>query len=297
MKPAPFKYAAPEAVSETLELLRAHGEDGKLLAGGQSLVPLLNMRLARPSVIIDLNAVRELSYIKEDNGDVVIGAMTRQREVELSPLVRRKLPLLAEALGYVGHPQIRNRGTIGGSIAHADPSAELPAVAAALGATMVVRGPKGRRTLTPEQFFLGFLTTALAPQELLVEVRFPAHEKMGTAFLEVARRHGDYALAGVAVTLTRNGEATKDCRLAFTGVGPGPVRIPEAEGAVIGNRLTSQVLGEVSKIVTDRLDPDSDVHASVEYRKHVAGVLSVRALQLAYGRAAGTRERGNAGTR
>lgn len=293
MKPAPFKYAAPESVAETLALLRTNGQDGKLLAGGQSLVPLLNMRLARPSVIIDLNAVSELSYIKEDNGEVVIGAMTRQRDAELSQIVRHKLPLLAEALGYVGHPQIRNRGTIGGSIAHADPSAELPAVASALRATMVVRGLKGRRALEPEQFFIAFLTTALDPQELLVEVRFPAHQKMGTAFLEVARRHGDYALAGVATTLSRNGDSIQDCALAFTGVGPGPVRIAEAEAAVIGNRLTPQVLDEVRKIVTDRLDPDSDVHASVEYRKHVAGVLAVRALRLAYERAGQMRKRVN----
>lgn len=289
MKPAPFKYAAPDSVPETLTLLRAYGRDGKLLAGGQSLVPLLNMRLARPSVIIDLNAVRELSYIKEDNGEVVIGAMTRQRDAELSPVVRRKLPLLAEALGYVGHPQIRNRGTIGGSIAHADPSAELPAVVAALGARMVARGPKGRRSLDPEEFFLALLTTALGPDELLVEVRFPAHQKMGTAFLEVARRHGDYALAGVAATLSPDGDAIHDCRLTFAGVGPGPVRIAEAEAAVIGKHLTPQILDEVRKIVTDRLDPDSDVHASVEYRKHVAGVLAARALRLAAHRLGGAR--------
>ncbi|HET6780991.1 MAG TPA: xanthine dehydrogenase family protein subunit M [bacterium] len=289
MKPAPFKYSAPETVLETLALLREHGQDGKLLAGGQSLVPLLNMRLARPSVIVDLNAVHELSYIKEDNGDVVIGAMTRQRDAELSPLVTRRLPLLAEALGYVGHPQVRNRGTIGGSIAHADPSAELPAVAAALGARMVVRGPKGRRVVESEKFFLALLTTALGPDELLVEVRFPAHQKMGTAFLEVARRHGDYALAGVAAILSADGDSIKDCRLAFTGVGPGPVRIPEAEAAVTGNRLTSKILSEVRQIVAGRLDPDSDVHASVEYRKHVAGVLAVRALRLAHQRATGTR--------
>lgn len=289
MKPAPFKYAAPESVRETLTLLRAYGRDGKLLAGGQSLVPLLNMRLARPSVIIDLNAVRELSYIKEDNGEVVIGAMTRQRDAELSPVVRRKLPLLAEALGYVGHPQIRNRGTIGGSIAHADPSAELPAVVAALGARMVARGPKGRRSLDPEEFFLALLTTALGPDELLVEVRFPAHLKMGTAFLEVARRHGDYALAGVAATLSPDGDAIHDCRLSFAGVGPGPVRIAEAEAAVIGKPLTPHTLDEVRKIVTDRLDPDGDVHASVEYRKHVAGVLAARALRLAANRLGGAR--------
>lgn len=285
MKPAPFRYAAPESVAEALGLLRSYGQDGKLLAGGQSLVPLLNMRLARPSVIIDLNRIRELSYIKEDNGEIAVGAMTRQREAELSPLIRRRLPLLAEALGVVGHPQIRNRGTIGGSIAHADPSAELPAVAAVLQAKMVIRGPKGRRVLTPEEFFLTYLTTALEPDELLVEIRFPVVPKAGAAFLEVARRHGDYALAGVAVVVSKNGERVGTCRLAFTGVGPGPVRIPEAEAAVMGNHLTDRVLQDVRKTVEERLDPDSDVHASAEYRKHVAGVLAVRALRFAAERA------------
>lgn len=285
MKPAPFRYAAPESVAEALGLLRSYGQDGKLLAGGQSLVPLLNMRLARPSVIIDLNRILELSYIKEDNGEIAVGAMTRQREAELSPLIRRRLPLLAEALGVVGHPQIRNRGTIGGSIAHADPSAELPAVAAVLQAKMVIRGPKGRRVLTPEEFFLTYLTTALEPDELLVEIRFPVVPKAGAAFLEVARRHGDYALAGVAVVVSKNGERVGTCRLAFTGVGPGPVRIPEAEAAVMGNHLTDRVLQDVRKTVEERLDPDSDVHASAEYRKHVAGVLAVRALRFAAERA------------
>ncbi|MBI2202226.1 MAG: xanthine dehydrogenase family protein subunit M [Armatimonadetes bacterium] len=285
MKPAPFRYAAPDTVAETLGLLRSYGQDGKLLAGGQSLVPLLNMRLARPSVIIDLNRILELSYIKEDNGEIAVGAMTRQREAELSPLIRRRLPLLAEALGVVGHPQIRNRGTIGGSIAHADPSAELPAVAAVLQAKMVIRGSKGRRVLTPDEFFLTYLTTALEPDELLVEVRFPVIPKAGAAFLEVARRHGDYALAGVAVVVSKNGERVGTCRLAFTGVGPRPVRIPEAEAAVTGNRLTDRVLQDVRKTVEERLDPDSDVHASAEYRKHVAGVLTVRALRFAAERA------------
>lgn len=289
MKPAPFRYAAPDSVPEALALLRAYGQDGKLLAGGQSLVPLLNMRLARPAVIIDLNRVRELSYIKEDNGDIAVGAMTRQREAELSPLVRRKVPLLAEALGYVGHPQIRNRGTIGGSIAHADPSAELPAVAAVLQAEMVVRGAGGRRVLKPEEFFLAYLTTALGPDELLVEVRFPAHPKVGTAFLEVARRHGDYALAGVAAFVSMHGDQIADCRLVFTGVGPGPVRIQQAEAALRDTRLTDRSLADVQRIVEERLDPDSDVHASAAYRKHVAGVLAIRSLKLAVTRAPATR--------
>ena len=172
MKPAPFQYVAPESVEETVALLRDHGADGKLLAGGQSLVPLLNMRLARPSVIIDLNRVRALDYIRQENGEIAIGAMTRQRAAERSAVVARRLPLLADALPLVGHLQIRTRGTVGGSIAHADPSAELPAVLAALDGTVIVKGSGGTRRLGAREFFISYLTTALRPDELLVEVRF-----------------------------------------------------------------------------------------------------------------------------
>lgn len=285
MKPAAFRYAVPASVNETLALLQSYGPEGKLLAGGQSLVPLLNMRLARPSVIIDLNRVRALDYVREEGLDVAIGAMTRQRTSEFSPLVRQKLPLLAEALRCVGHPQTRNRGTIGGNIAHADPSAELPAVLAALEGAVVIRSLKGTRTLRPQEFFLSYLTTALASDELLVEVRFPAHGKKGTAFLEIARRHGDYALVGVAAMVTMNGDRCEEARLAFTGVGPGPVRMAEAETIAAGTRLTDKVLAEVARIVVDRLDPDNDIHATAAYRKHVAGVLAERSLRLAAERA------------
>lgn len=284
MKPAPFKYVAPESLDDALALLRRHGHDGKILAGGQSLVPLLNMRLARPAVVIDLNRVRALDYIKNGT-DVRIGAMTRQRTAEVSPQVRQKLPLLAEALHYVGHPQIRNRGTVGGSIAHADPSAELPAVLAALDGKVVLQNGGGTRTVGADAFFLSYLTTALQPDELLVEVRIPAHDHLGTAFLEVARRHGDYALVGVAAVVDWDGGRARDVRLTFTGVGGVPVRVTEAEAAATGRPLTDAVLAEVSRIVSARLDPEADVHASAEYRKHVAGVLAERALRVAVARA------------
>lgn len=284
MKPAPFKYVAPESLDDALVLLRRYGQEGKILAGGQSLVPLLNMRLARPAVVIDLNRVRSLDYIKNGK-DVRIGAMTRQRAAELSPLVRQKLPLLAEALQYVGHPQIRNRGTVGGSIAHADPSAELPAVLAALDGKVVLQNGRGTRTLASDAFFLTYLTTALQPDELLVEVRIPAHDHLGTAFLEVARRHGDYALVGVAAVVTWNGDRARHVRLTFTGVGGVPVRVAEAEAAATGRPLTDTVLAEVSRIVSARLDPEADIHASADYRKHVGGVLAERALRVAATRA------------
>lgn len=285
MKPAPFQYAAPATIEETLTLLRAYGRDGKLLAGGQSLVPLLNMRLARPAVIIDLNRVRDLDYIREENGEVAMGAMTRQRTAERSSIVTRRLPLLANALPLVGHSQIRNRGTVGGSIAHADPSAELPAVLAALDGTVVVRSSKRTRRLAPQEFFVSYLTTALESDELLLEIRFPSHEDQGTAFLEVARRHGDYALVGVAAAVTMRDGRCAQARLAFTGVGPVPVRIPEAERLLTGAVPTDARLAEVGKVVTDRIDPTDDIHASAGYRKEVAGVLAQRALRAAMTRA------------
>ncbi|HEY3247243.1 MAG TPA: xanthine dehydrogenase family protein subunit M [bacterium] len=285
MKPAQFQYAAPESVDEALAILAKYGGDGKILAGGQSLVPLLAMRLARPAVLIDLNRLADLDYIRAEDGEIAIGAMTRQRAVERSPLVRDRLPLLWEAIRFVGHPQIRNRGTVGGSLAHADPSAELPAVAVATGATMVLHRGKTRRTINAEEFFVSYLTTALEPDELLVEVRFPVRDSAGTAFDEVARRHGDYALAGVAAMVTVRDGTCRQVRLAFTGVGPVPVRIPDAESALTGRAPTEPAFAEAAHIVSERLDPDSDIHASAAYRKHVAGVLTTRALTRAVERA------------
>jgi CO/xanthine dehydrogenase FAD-binding subunit len=286
MKPAPFAYVAPDTLDAALALVRRYGQDGKVLAGGQSLVPLLNMRLARPAVLIDLNRIAALDYIK-DGREIQFGAMTRQRVAELSPLVRRRLPLLAEALHYVGHPQIRNRGTVGGSVAHADPSAELPAVLAALEGAVVLQSTRGTRTLRPDAFFLTYLTTAMAADELLVEVRLPAHDDMGTAFLELARRHGDFALAGVAVVIEMNGGRARRVRMAYTGVGPVPVRVEEAEAAVTDTPLTERSFVEAARIVAARLEPDSDIHATAAYRKQVAGVLTERALRLAVQRANG----------
>ncbi len=282
MKPAPFDYAAPESVEETLALLAEYGADAKLLAGGQSLMPLLNMRLARPAVIIDLNRVAALDYVKAADGEVRIGALVRQRAAERSPVVAQHLPLVSDALQWVGHPQIRNRGTIGGSLAHADPSAELPAVAAALGATFVVAGSDGERTLASEDFFQGYLSTAIGATEVLTEVRFPAMAAdQGWAFVEIARRHGDFALVGAAAVVHAADGRLRDVRLAFTGVGPTPVRIAEAEAALEGRALDDRVLADVARLVSDRLEPESDIQASAAYRKHVAGVLARRVLTAA----------------
>jgi CO/xanthine dehydrogenase FAD-binding subunit len=279
-------------VEETLALLAELGEGAKLLAGGQSLVPLLNFRLVRPQHLVDLNAVANLAGIREDDGHLVIGAMTRQRAVETSALVRQRCPLLAEAMPQIGHVQIRNRGTIGGSLAHADPAAELPAVVAALDGELVVRSARGRRVLKAEQFFLGYLSTAAEPSELLVEVRLPAvPARTGTAFLEVSRRHGDFALVGVAaiVTLDEAGVCTGSA-IALTGVGSTPVVAREAAGALVGVKPSASAFADAGRRVTAVLRPDGDMHASREYRQHVGGVLTARALARAAERAGGDDE-------
>jgi len=290
MKPAPFEYVAPRSVEETLALLARHAEDAKILAGGQSLVPLLNMRLARPSLLVDINRVRGLAYIRRRDDGLHVGALTRQRAVEASPLVRRYVPLLWEAVRYVGHPQIRTRGTIGGSIAHADPAAELPAALAALDGQVVIRGPSGDRVTSPGEFFTGYLTTALDPADLLTEIRFPILGRdAGTAFVELARRHGDFALVGVAAVLRRGDRTIREARLAFTGVGAGPVRVAEAEGLLAGATPTGRVFTEAGRAAAARLNPDSDIHASAHYRREMAAVLARRALELAWQRSGGSR--------
>ena len=291
MKPARFAYYDPKTLDETLALLAERGDDAKVLAGGQSLVPLMNMRLARPEHLIDLNGVRELAYLDADNGQLRIGAMTRQREVELSTLVAERWPLLPKAIHYIGHSQIRNRGTIGGSLAHADPAAELPAVMAALDAEFVIRGPGGERTLGADEFFLTYLTTSLGPDELLVELRVPAPpEGARPAFQEVSRRHGDFALAGCAGLVALDGQGVcTEARIALFAVGPGPYRAREAEAMLQGERPTEALLRAVGERAAQDLEPDSDLHASAEYRKEVAAVMVRRALAEACGVSDGRR--------
>ena len=291
MKPPRFEYEAPGSVAEALALLGRRGDQAKVLAGGQSLTPMLNFRLVRPQVLVDLNEIAELASIREVDGMLVIGAMTRQRAVEMSDVVRRRCPLLADAMPQIGHVQIRNRGTIGGSLAHADPAAELPAVVAALDGRLVVRGPAGERVLTTDQFFVSYLTTALGTGELLVEVRLPvAAPRTGAAFVEVSRRHGDFALVGVAATVTLDEMGVcVGCALALTGVGPTPIVAQAAASTIVGARPTPVMLEEAGRRAAAHLTPDSDLHASSEYRQHVAGVLTRRALGRAVERAQGDR--------
>jgi aerobic carbon-monoxide dehydrogenase medium subunit len=286
VKPPVFEYTAVGSIDEALAELEQHGDAAKLLAGGQSLVPLLNMRLASPERLVDLNRVAELAYVTERAGGLAVGAMTRQRAVERSALAALRVPLLADALPWVGHFQIRNRGTVGGSLSHADPAAELPAVAVCLDARFTARGPAGERILPAEGFFRSQLTTALTPTELLTEVWFPMSPRgSGSAWMELARRHGDYALVGVAVVVTLAGDRIGEAKLALTGVGDRPIRAREAEIRLAGESLTPSVLAEAADAVRRAIDPGSDIHATAAYRRHVAGVLTGRAIRVAAARA------------
>jgi carbon-monoxide dehydrogenase medium subunit len=285
MKPAPFEYVAPRSLEDAVVALADGGLDAKVLAGGQSLIPLLNFRLARPSLLVDLNRIPELAYVSARDGGVAIGAMTRQAIVERDHALAQQQPLLAEAIRWVGHTAIRSRGTIGGSLAHADPAAELPAVAVCLNARLTALGPRGRRTVEAADFFEGYLTTVLEPGEILVDIWWPRVEsRTGQAWLEFARRHGDFALVGVAVSLSVQDETVEDARIVLTGVGGKPVRAREAEtllaGATVAERAHAAATAASSSI-----DPDADIHATREYRVHLAGVLTERAIRLAYQRA------------
>jgi CO/xanthine dehydrogenase FAD-binding subunit len=285
MKPAPFDYLAPRTLEEALAALAEPDGETKVLAGGQSLVPLLNFRLATPRRLVDLNRVPGLSYIRQQDGGFAIGAMTRQQTLERDASLAASLPLLSEAMPWVGHLAIRTRGTLGGSLAHADPAAELPAVAVCLDAKLMLVSPRGQRSLAAEEFFVDYLTTRLEPDEILVEAWFPSVKShTGQAWIEFARRHGDFALAGVGVSLTLNDEQITDARIALTGVGATPVRPTQAEGALVGGTLAERLEAAVGA-VRESLDPPADIHASSEYRVHLAGVLTERALRLAAERA------------
>ncbi|WP_214368942.1 FAD binding domain-containing protein [Pseudonocardia sp. H11422] len=278
MKPSSFKYAVPSSIEEAVDLLAQHGDEAKVLAGGQSLVPLMNMRLARPSILVDIAEVADLKEISA-NGALSIGAAAAQGAVMDSDDVRAVAPIIAEAMGYVGHAAIRNRGTLGGSAAHADPAAEAPAVLLALDATMVAVGPMGRREISAEDFFVSTFTTSLEPDELLTEVRVPRPPTGArSAFLEVARRHGDFALVGAAIVADVGADdVCTAIRIALSGVAGTPIRLAEVESLVVGRRI-SEVLDEAGGLASDFIDPGADFHASAKYRKQVAGVLVSRGL-------------------
>ena len=282
MKLPPFEYEAPTTVAEAIDLLAEHLDEASVLAGGQSLIPLLALRLARPEVVIDINGLDELSGVSATDGWVAIGAMTREYVAEESEVVADAVPLLAAALPLIGHEAIRSRGTIGGSLAHADAAAELPAVARALDAEFVVRGPSGDRVIPATQWFEGYLTTSRRPDELLLEVRFPAAGRgTGVSFQEVARRHGDFAIVGLAVSLVISGGVISDARLAFAGVSDVPVRAAAAEDLLVGERPSAELFDEAARRATDDIDPPADLHGSSDYRKTVAAAIVRRGLQAA----------------
>lgn len=287
MKPAPFAYHRPASLDEALAMLAQHGSDAKALAGGQSLIPAMNFRLARPAALVDLNPVGELAYVK-DGGTLHIGAMTRQCVAERNAAIARDAPLLREAMPFIAHPQIRNRGTIGGSLAHADPAAELPAVMLALDATFQLQNSRTARSVPAREFHTGLFTTALTPGELLVDVAIPRLAKRsGWAFIEVARRHGDYALAGVAtvVTVDDRGRCT-EARIALLSVGDGPVLAQKATRIIAGEQPTADAIREAAEAAGGKdIEPPGDIHASAAYRRQLVTVLTRRALTRAFERA------------
>ena len=289
MKPAPFDYVAPRTVDEAVDHLGRHGGDARVLAGGQSLVRLMNCRLATPAVVVDINRVAGLDGIEVDNGSLRIGALARQRASELSDLVRAEAPLLAEAGAQVGHPSVRRRGTVVGSIAFADPSAELPAALLALDGEAIVAGAGGERAVAAEDLFAGAFETSLAPGELITAVRIPrnARSRTGSAWVEVARRHGDLPVcgAGAVVMLSDDGGAIESARIALCGVGDRPTRATAVEQALAGAEPTEDAIAAAADRAARDLDPPSDPHGSAAYRRHLAVVITRRSLQRAAERA------------
>jgi len=287
MKPPPFRYHDPETVAEVVGLL-GRLDNAKLLAGGQSLMPMLSMRYVLPDDVIDLNRVRGLTHLRDAKGTLEIGAMTRQRDIEFSPLVRTRCPLLDEAILQVGHRQTRNRGTLGGSLCQLDPAAELVAVALALDATVSITGPKGDREIPFAEFPAGYMTPALAADEILTGARFPLWNMgHGHAFVEFSRRHGDFAVVSAAALLEEDpsGRITR-ASVTIGGTGPAPVRVKDAERALVGNAASARLFRDACEICR-KLDTTGDVHAPAAYRKHLAAVLSRRALEKAHARVGG----------
>lgn len=295
MKPAPFLYIAPPSLAEALAALAEHGADASLLAGGQSLVPVMNFRLAQPAALIDLNGIPELDYVRRENDDqpgaasgrIRIGSMTRQRTLERHPLIAQHAPLLHETMPYIAHPQIRNRGTIGGSLAHADPAAELPVILLALDGRVKLQTVDSERWVHGRDFYTDLFTTARAENEILTEVELPTlPPRTGIAFTEVARRHGDYALSGVAavVTVDEQGVCTA-ARLVYLNAGDTPISATQAAALLLGQRASEEVFTAVAHTAQQEITPTTDIHATAEYKRHLAKVLTTRVLKTAFARA------------
>ena len=286
MKPAAFDYVVADSIDMAVASLADGGGDAKIIAGGQSLVPMLNFRLLRPSVLIDINRIGDLAFIEEAGKKIRVGALTRHYQLETSPVIARHLPVLASAMTHVAHLAIRNRGTIGGSLSHADPAAELPMMALLLDAELHIASASGKRTIAARDFFVGALTVDLARDDIVTEIVLPKlPPKTGWGFEEVARRSGDFALAAAAATLTLSAGVISQARIALTGVGATPVRAAEAEALLVGQALEPGLINRIIDAVRAAIEPDTDLHASSDYRRHLGGVLAGRAVSAAWRRA------------
>ena len=288
MKPPPFRLIIAKTLAEALAAKAAYGEDARFLAGGQSLVPALNFRLLEPAALIDINSLSELAGVRRSgDGYIRIGALTRFRDVERDPSTARDLPLIHEALPHIAHPQIRNRGTFGGNLAHSDPASELPAIVVALGGRLRAQSAKGERWIAAGDFFLGALTNALAADEMLVEVELPmAPPRSGSCFLEVARRRGDFAIIGVACIVRLNDDGScSEARIGLCNAGAVPLLAAQAGKSLLGRHLGAADFNAAAALVTSTIDPGGSIHASKEFQRHLAGVLTKRALTNAHERA------------
>jgi CO/xanthine dehydrogenase FAD-binding subunit len=286
MKPATFEYVVADSVLEAVTALSEAGGKAKILAGGQSLVPMLNFRLVRPAILVDINRIADLAFIEETGDTIRVGALTRHHQLEISPVIAKHLPVLASAMTHVAHLAIRNRGTIGGSLSHADPAAELPMITLLLNAKLHAVSSKGERTIAASDFFRDALTVDLGEDEIVTEIHLPKlPPHTGWGFEEVARRAGDFALAAVAVTVTASDDTIMEARIALTGVGPTPVRVQKAEALLRGEKIETKLIRQVIEAVRALIVPDTDLHASSDYRRHLAGVLTGRAISAACKRA------------
>lgn len=288
MIPAAFDYSSPKSLSEAISLLQQHGADAKILAGGQSLIPLMKLRMAAPKHVIDINGIGELSYIRESDGFLTIGALTREADVDASELIRGRYPLLADTASVIADPLVRNMATVGGNLAHADPANDHPATMLAINASVVATGPKGKRTIAITDFFTGIFTTSLAADEILTEIRIPAPPPgSGGAYLKVERKVGDFAAAAVAVQVTLDNGTFKEAGVGLTNVGPMPIKAVRAEAALRGKPANEATIEEAARIAAEESDPADDLRGSADYKRSLVRVLTARALRQAISRAKG----------
>jgi len=283
MIPAAFDYAAPTSLDEAVSLLQQHGDDAKILAGGHSLLPLMKLRLAAPALLIDLAQIPGLRYIRDEGDHVAIGAMTTYVDLENSEVLQRRIPLLVEATGMIGDPQVRNRGTLGGAMAHADPAGDMPVVVSALGGSVIAHGPDGDRTIDVADFFQDIFTSALEPDEIVTEVRVRTHDNPAQNYQKFRRRMIDWAIVGCAVNVVRSNGSIGSASIALTNVGPTPMRAPAAEQALQGQQANADTVRQASELADQGLEPSADLNASTEYKKHLVKVMTRRALEAALG--------------